>query len=73
MDYAHKPSGSGAFISADRARNYGTDVNAGAKVNVYQGKNWGADITGQYGRHFGGPWGTGRPSSGAFFNVHGRF
>lgn len=73
VDYTHKPSGSGAFLSADHGRGYGTDLNAGAKVNLYESKNWDVGVTGQYGRHYGGPWGTGRPNYGAFLSATGRF
>lgn len=54
-------------------RGYGTDLNVGAKYNIHQSKNFGVDVTGQYGRHFGGPGGTGQPNYGAFLNAHGRF
>ncbi|KAG5899936.1 hypothetical protein JTB14_002487 [Gonioctena quinquepunctata] len=73
LDYTHTPSGSSAFLGADKTRGYGTDVAAGAKYNIYQNKNLDVDLTGQYGRHFGGPGGTGQPSSGVFLNAHGRF
>ncbi|KAJ8964089.1 hypothetical protein NQ317_004397 [Molorchus minor] len=73
LDYSHKPSGSSAFVGADRIPGYGTDVSAGLKQNLYQNKNFGVDVTGQYGRHFGGPGGTGKPQSGVFLNAHGTF
>lgn len=73
LDYSHKPSGSSAFVGADNMRGYGTDVNAGVKYNIHQSKNLGVDLTGQYGRHFGGPGGTGRPNAGVFLNANGRF
>lgn len=73
LDYSHKPSGSSVFVGADRVRGYGTDVNAGMKYNIHQSKNWGVDLTGQYGRRFGGPYGTGRPNAGVFLNINGRF
>ncbi|CAH1108529.1 unnamed protein product [Psylliodes chrysocephalus] len=73
LDFTNKPTGSGAFIGADRTRGFGTDVNAGAKYNFLQKKNWSGDVSGQYGRHFGGPGGTGKPNAGVFLNVNGRF
>ncbi|CAH1110799.1 unnamed protein product [Psylliodes chrysocephalus] len=73
LDYTNKPSGSTGFVGVDRTPGYGTDVTAGAKYNIAQGKNWGADVTGQYGRHFGGPGGTGKPEAGVFLNVEGKF
>ncbi|CAH1186465.1 unnamed protein product [Phyllotreta striolata] len=73
VDYSHQRSGSGAFVSADRTPGWGTDVNAGAKYNFARGKNWNADVTGQYGRHFGGPGGTGKPQAGVMLNVNAKF
>ncbi|XP_074026956.1 uncharacterized protein [Leptinotarsa decemlineata] len=73
LDYNHKPSGSSAFAGANNVRGWGTDVAAGGRYNIHQGKNYGVDLTGQYGRHFGGPGGTGRPEAGVFLNAHGRF
>lgn len=73
LDYNHKPSGSSAFVGANNIRGYGTDVNAGLKYNILQGKNYGVDLTGQYGRHYGGPGGTGSPNSGVFLNLNGKF
>lgn len=73
LDYGYKPSSSSVFVGADHTRNLGTDVNAGVKYNIHQSKNWAADVTGQYGRHFGGPMGTGRPNAGVFLNVKGTF
>ncbi|CAH1110798.1 unnamed protein product [Psylliodes chrysocephalus] len=73
LDYINKPSGSTGFVGVDRTPGYGTDVTAGAKYNIAQGKNWGADVTGQYGRHFGGPGGTGKPEAGVSLNVEGKF
>ncbi|XP_018571235.1 uncharacterized protein LOC108910919 [Anoplophora glabripennis] len=72
LDYSHG-SRTSAFASADHARHYGTDVNAGVRHNVYQNKNFGVDVTGQYGRHYGGPSGTGRASSGVGVVGHGTF
>lgn len=73
LDYSHIPSGSSAFLGADNMRGYGTDLNAGGKLNLHQTKNFGVDLTGQYGRHFGGPGGTGGPNYGVFLNANGRF
>uniref|UniRef100_A0A6P7GBI6 Uncharacterized protein LOC114340065 isoform X1 n=1 Tax=Diabrotica virgifera virgifera TaxID=50390 RepID=A0A6P7GBI6_DIAVI len=73
LDFANKPSSSSAFVGADRTRGYGTDVNAGLKYNFLQKKNWNGDISGQYGRHFGGPGGTGKPQAGVFLNLNGKF
>ncbi|CAH1110800.1 unnamed protein product [Psylliodes chrysocephalus] len=73
VDYTHKPSGSTGFVGVNRTPGWGNDVSAGAKYNIAQGKNWGADVTGQYGRHFGGPGGTGKPQGGVFLNVGGKF
>ncbi|CAH1183472.1 unnamed protein product [Phaedon cochleariae] len=48
LDYTHNPSGSGAFVGADRTRNWGTDVSAGGKYNIYTSpkKDFGVDATG---------------------------
>ncbi|XP_072389119.1 uncharacterized protein [Diabrotica undecimpunctata] len=73
VDYTHNPSGSSAFVGANRTPGWGTDLAAGGKYNIAQGKNWNVDVTGQYGRHYGGPIGTGKPEYGAFLNVNGRF
>ncbi|KAJ8933800.1 hypothetical protein NQ318_000589 [Aromia moschata] len=73
LDYAHKPSGASAFVGADNVRHFGTDVNAGVKYNLHHSKNWDVDLSGQYGRHFGGPGGTGNPNAGVLLNVNGRF
>lgn len=63
LDYLHKPSGSTVGIGAAHTPHWGTDVNANAKVNVWQKGNSRLDAVGQYGRHFGGPFGTGRPNA----------
>ncbi|XP_074026957.1 uncharacterized protein [Leptinotarsa decemlineata] len=73
VDYSHIPSGSSAFVGADNTRGYGTDVAAGVKYNIYESKNAGVDLTGQYGRHYGGPGGTGKPEAGVFLNAHADF
>ncbi|XP_018563820.1 attacin-C-like [Anoplophora glabripennis] len=73
LDYAHMPSGSNAFIKADNARHYGTDVNAGAQYNFVHRKDLDVGVVGQYGRHFGGPFGTGRPQSYVGLTATGRF
>ncbi|CAG9825326.1 unnamed protein product [Phaedon cochleariae] len=75
LDYTHTPSGSGAFVQADRTRNWGTDVAAGGKYNIYTSpkKDFGVDATAQYQRHFGGPGGAGRPDAGVFLNAHADF
>lgn len=73
LDYGFKPASSSVFVGADHTRHMGTDVNAGVKYNIHQNKNWNVDVTGQYGRHYGGPMGTGRPNAGVFLNVNGRF
>nr|AYV99146.1 attacin C1 [Octodonta nipae] len=73
LDYNHKPSGSSAFVGADNMRGYGTDVNAGVKYNIHQSKNLGVDLSGQYGRHYGGPGGTRDLGSSVFLNANGRF
>lgn len=73
MDYTYKPSASSVFVGADHTKNWGTDVAAGAKYNIHQSKNWAVDLTGQYGRHYGGPMGTGNPEAGVFLNVNGKF
>uniref|UniRef100_A0A6P7GB81 Uncharacterized protein LOC114340062 n=1 Tax=Diabrotica virgifera virgifera TaxID=50390 RepID=A0A6P7GB81_DIAVI len=57
----------------NRTPGYGTDVTAGGKYNFAGGKNWGADASAGYNRHFGGPGGTGKPQVGAGVNVHGNF
>lgn len=72
LDYSHRP-GTSAFASADHTRRHGTDVNAGVRHNVYQNKNFGVDATGQYGRHYGGQFGSGRPNAGVGIEGHGRF
>ncbi|XP_018563822.1 uncharacterized protein LOC108905445 [Anoplophora glabripennis] len=61
LDYAHKPSASNVFLGADHTRHFGTDLKAGAQYNFIHKKNFDMGIVGQYERHFGGPFGTGRP------------
>ncbi|XP_023313225.1 attacin-C [Anoplophora glabripennis] len=73
LDYAHRPSGSGAFISADNARGYGTDVNAGAQYNFVHRKDLDVGVVGQYGRHYGGPFGTSSSQRYVGLTATGRF
>ncbi|KAJ8965669.1 hypothetical protein NQ317_015557 [Molorchus minor] len=73
VDYTYKPSSTSVFVGADRTPGYGTDASAGLKQNLYQNKNFGVDVTGQYGRHYGGPGGTGKPEAGVLLEAKGTF
>lgn len=54
-------------------RDYGTDINAGINYNSYHSKNSDFDVTGQYGKHFGGPGGNGDPQGSILLNARGTF
>ncbi|CAH1990396.1 unnamed protein product [Acanthoscelides obtectus] len=72
LDYSHG-SKTSAFAGADHVRGYGTDVGAGVRHNIYSSKNFNVDAGANYGRHFGGPGGTGRPQMGGFIRGSGKF
>nr|ABZ80663.1 hypothetical antimicrobial peptide [Sitophilus zeamais] len=73
VDYTHKPTGSNLGVGADHARGFGTDVTASGTYNFLHSKSGDLGVTGQYGRHFGGPGGTGRPNWGVFVGGKYRF
>lgn len=73
LDYTHNPSGSTAFVGANRTPGYGTDLSAGVKYNIAQGKNWDVGLSAQYDRRYGGPYGTGKPNVNVLFGGNGRF
>ncbi|KAK9870774.1 hypothetical protein WA026_009735 [Henosepilachna vigintioctopunctata] len=73
LGYQHIPSGSGINLGASNTRGFGTDVTATGNANIWRRGNSRLDATGSYGRHFGGPWGTGRPNWGVGLNFSHRF
>ncbi|XP_018563821.1 uncharacterized protein LOC108905443 [Anoplophora glabripennis] len=73
LDYAHKPSASNVFLGADQTRHFGTDVKAGAQYNFVHKKDFDVGVVGQYERHFGGPFGTGKPQGYVGLTATGRF
>ncbi|GJQ74947.1 hypothetical protein Trydic_g9574 [Trypoxylus dichotomus] len=62
LDYIHKPSGSTLGVGASNTRGFGTDVNAAGRYNFYNKGGTSVFAEGNYGRHYGGPGGTGRPN-----------
>ncbi|KAI7815566.1 attacin 2, partial [Rhyzopertha dominica] len=66
LDYTHKPSGAGLGLGAQHTHRFGTDLSATGKVNLYRGNGGRTtlDANAQYNRHFGGPFGTGKPNYG---------
>lgn len=62
-------------MGAEHTRHFGTDVSAGANLNLYRSPNRRTtlDANGSYNRHFGGPSGTGKPNWGAGLNFNHRF
>ncbi|KAK9727828.1 Attacin, C-terminal region [Popillia japonica] len=62
LDYTHKPSGSTLGVGASNTRGFGTDVSATGRYNFYNKGGTSVFAEGNYGRHFGGPGGTGRPN-----------
>nr|XP_022912793.1 attacin-B-like [Onthophagus taurus] len=73
LDYTHKPSASTFSASANHLRGFGTDVGASGRYNFVNKPNTQAYVGGNYNRHFGGPFGTGRPNYGAFVGLTHRF
>ncbi|KAK9870778.1 hypothetical protein WA026_009739 [Henosepilachna vigintioctopunctata] len=73
VGYQHVPSGSGLNVGASNTRGFGTDVSATGNANIWRKGNSRLDATGNYGRHFGGPGGTGRPNWGVGLNFNHRF
>lgn len=65
LDY-QGPRG-GASINANHVHRFGTDVNAQGNVNVWRSQNGmsSLDANANYNRHFGGPFGSGKPNYGA--------
>ncbi|KAK9870783.1 hypothetical protein WA026_009743 [Henosepilachna vigintioctopunctata] len=61
VGYQHIPSGSGINLGASNTRGFGTAVSATGNANIWSSGNSRLDLTGSYGRHFGGAWGTGPP------------
>lgn len=64
------PRGS-ASANANHVHRFGTDVSVGGKANVWTSNNRRStvDVGGNYNRHFGGPFGTGKPN----YNVGATF
>nr|WOJ43253.1 attacin 3 [Lasioderma serricorne] len=75
VDYLHKPSGSSASVGASNTRGFGTDLSAQGNLNLYRSQNGRTtlDANARYDRHFGGPFGTGRPNYGGGLNFNHRF
>ncbi|KAL3265366.1 hypothetical protein HHI36_009573 [Cryptolaemus montrouzieri] len=73
VGYEHIPSGSGVNLGASNTRGFGTDLSATGNANIWRNGNSRLDATGSYGRHFGGPGGTGRPNWGVGLNFNHRF
>lgn len=61
LSYQHLPSGSGLNLNAQHTPKYGTDFSASGNANLWQRGNSRLDAVGNYGRHYGGFGGTGRP------------
>lgn len=62
-------------MGVDHTRHQGRNLNAEAQARLWQSQDRRTDITGQanYGRHYGGPSGTGRPNYGAGVVFRHRF
>ncbi|KAI4463070.1 attacin c-terminal region [Holotrichia oblita] len=73
LDYTHKPSGSTLGVGASNTRGFGTDVGATGKYNFYNKGGTSVFAEGNYGRHFGGPGGTGRPNYYGGFGISHRW
>lgn len=56
----------GAAINANHAHHFGTDVGVTGNANVWRSNNGRSslDANANYNRHFGGPFGTGKPNYG---------
>ncbi|XP_045460538.1 attacin-B-like [Harmonia axyridis] len=75
LGYEHKPSGSGINLGASNTRGFGTDFSATGNANLWRSNNGNTrlDAYANYGRHYGGPWGTGRPNYGGGLQFSHRF
>ncbi|KAJ3646420.1 hypothetical protein Zmor_024009 [Zophobas morio] len=62
LGYSHVPSGSGLNVGAQHTHRGGTDLSASGNANIWRRGNSRLDAVGNYNRHYGGPWGTGRPN-----------
>ncbi|XP_063901032.1 uncharacterized protein LOC135120597 [Zophobas morio] len=62
LGYSHIPSRSGLNIDVQRTSRGGTDFSATGNANLWRNGNSRLDAVGSYTRHYGGPWGTGRPN-----------
>lgn len=73
LDY-QGPRG-GASATVDHTRHFGTDVGVQGNANIWRSNNGRStlDGTANYNRHFGGPFGTGRPNYGAGLQFTHRF
>lgn len=62
-------------VDVNHIRGLGTDVTASAGANLWKSRdgNTRLDATGQYGQHFGGPFGKSKPNYGGFLNFEHRF
>ncbi|KAJ3646418.1 hypothetical protein Zmor_024007 [Zophobas morio] len=61
LGYSHIPSGSGLNVGAQHTHRGGTDLSASGNANLWSKGNSRLDAVGTYSRHYGGPWGTGKP------------
>ncbi|XP_045460543.1 attacin-B-like [Harmonia axyridis] len=75
LGYEHKPSGSGINLGASNTRGFGTDFSATGNANLWRSNdgNTRVDAYANYDRHYGGPWGTGRPNYGGGLQFSHRF
>lgn len=73
LDY-QGPRG-GASVNANHARHLGTDVGVTGNANVWRSHDGRStlDANANYNRHFGGPFGTGRPDYGVGATFRHRF
>lgn len=71
LDY-QGPRG-GASVNANHMRHMGTDVGVNGNVNVWRSGGSSLDANANYGRHFGGPGGNGRPNYGVGATFRHRF
>lgn len=73
LDY--KGPRGGASVDVDHTRHFGTDVTARGNANLFTSRDGRTTVDGgaYYNRHFGGPFGTGRPNYGANIGLTHRF
>nr|CAH7738723.1 unnamed protein product [Callosobruchus chinensis] len=73
LNYNHDPSRTSAYLGADHARGYGTDVRAGVQHDIYRTKNFNLGVGAGGQQHLGGPFGNSRPQFGGFIRGSGSF